>query len=456
MARTNTKSSKTAIINRTAGGSGAVASKITKHQELERLVLTCMLWENNAYQDGQSVAARIEELCKTVAAGTIADLAIRARTDMNLRHIPLFLCVQLARRGELRAETLTGVIQRADEMAEFLSLYWKNGKCPISNQVKLGLRNAVGKFNEYNLSKYLGSNKEVKLRDVLMLTHPKPENKERSKLYKSILDGTIESPDTWEVELSAGKDKKEVFTRLITERKLGALAFLKNIRNMIESGVDDELIRSGLRSMDTQRILPFNFITAARYGTRFEADLEDKMLSSFVDGKPFKGKTVIVIDVSGSMGQKLSAQSELTRLDAAKAICIIGREMCEQVQIYCTAGDAGNVHKTDLIPARRGFALSARVQQAYNELGRNGIFLKQCLSHIQSVEKNVDRLIVITDEQDVDNKANPKDAPSFGTKFNYIVNIASHQNGIGYGKFHHINGFSDKIFTYIQEYEKSV
>lgn len=456
MARTNTKSSKTYEVKRTAGGAGAVASNITKHAELERLVLTCMLWENNAYADGVEIATRIAELCKTVAPATIADLAVRARTDMHLRHIPLFLCVQLARRGELKAQTLTDVIQRADEMAEFLSLYWKDGKCPISNQVKLGLRNAVGKFNEYNFAKYLGSNKEVKLRDVLLLTHPKPINAAQSKLYKSILDGTIESPDTWEVQLSTGANKKDTFTRLINDKKLGALAFLKSLRGMIEAGVSDEVIRSGLRSMNTARILPFNFITAARYGSRFEADLEDKMLSSFTDGTKLKGKTVIVIDVSGSMGAKLSAGSELTRLDTAKAICIIAREMCDDVQIYCTAGESNERHKTELIPARRGFALSARVQQAYNDLGKNGIFLKQCLDYIDTQERNVDRLIIITDEQDVDRKANPKDAKALGAKHNYIMNIASHQNGIGYGKFTHITGFSDKIFNYIQEFEKSV
>ena len=52
--------------------------------------------------------------------------------------------------------------------------------------------------------------------------NPKPVGADRVRIYKELANNTLASPDTWEVELSAGKDKKETFTRLLTEKKLAA------------------------------------------------------------------------------------------------------------------------------------------------------------------------------------------------------------------------------------------
>lgn len=452
MASVNKKKEK--VVKYTGGG--AIASNITPLQELERMTMSCLLFEDNAYIDGVAISDRIKELCKVVKPQAIADLAVKARGDMKLRHIPLFLCVQLARRGELKAKTLTDVVQRPDELGEFLAQYWKDGKCPISNQVKLGLAGAFAKFNEYSFGKYKGEGKDISLRDVVMLVHPKPADATRSKLYKSILEGTLAVPDTWETELSAGKDKQATFTRLIKEDKLGGLAMLRNLRNMVTSGVSDATIKEGISKIRTERVLPFSFITASRYAPRFEAELEVKMLDAFASSKKMSGKTVVIVDVSGSMNGRMSSKSELNRLDAAKGLTIIAREIFNDIVIYCTAGSDGKrIHKTEPIRNRRGFALSEEIGKSFNSLGGGGIFLAQCTQYVEALEKNVDRLIVITDEQDTDDKANPKTASAFGAKSNYIINIASHQNGIGYGKFSHINGFSEKCFDYIEALEDS-
>ena len=140
----------------------------------------------------------------------MAALAREARDKMQLRHAPLFLVRELARRkgaGPLVAETLEHVIQRADELGEFVALYWKEMKQPLSAGVKRGLAQAFTKFDAYQLAKY---NREsvVKLRDVLFLCHAKPKDDEQAAVWKKLVEGTLESPDTWEVALSAGKDKK--------------------------------------------------------------------------------------------------------------------------------------------------------------------------------------------------------------------------------------------------------
>jgi 60 kDa SS-A/Ro ribonucleoprotein len=150
---------------------GAPAKLISTQQELRRSVLACMLWEDQFYEDGVAIAGRIRELVPRVAAEKVAALAIEAREKMKLRHAPLLLVREMARLATHRhlvAETLFRVVQRADELSEFVALYWSEGKQPLSAQVKKGLAAAFTRFDEYALAKYNRAS-PVKLRDVLFL-----------------------------------------------------------------------------------------------------------------------------------------------------------------------------------------------------------------------------------------------------------------------------------------------
>lgn len=136
---------------------GAPAIPSNAYQELRRAVLACLLWEDQFYESGEDIAARIGTLVKRIPAEKVAQLAIDARTKFKLRHAPLLLVREMARgKGNIIGRTLSEVIQRADEMGEFLSIYWKDGRCPLSKQVKIGLGNALKKFDEYQLAKWGG------------------------------------------------------------------------------------------------------------------------------------------------------------------------------------------------------------------------------------------------------------------------------------------------------------
>ena len=190
--RTNTKA---VVSERTH--EGAPARRISPLQELRRTVSACLLWEASFYESGSDVATRIAELVKRCRREDVAALAVEARTEMHLRHVPLLLARELARErdGTARAvnepgrglvrELLAQVIQRPDELAEFLSLYWQDGRKPIARQVKRGLGDAFKKFSEYQLAKYNRPGK-VKLRDVLFLAEPKPVNEEQRVLWKRL------------------------------------------------------------------------------------------------------------------------------------------------------------------------------------------------------------------------------------------------------------------------------
>jgi len=442
-----------------AGGMGATAARINALKELQRSVLACFLWEDIAYEGGETVATRIARLVPNVAPEEVAALAFNARSTGKLRHVPLLLVREMARHPKHKAYVafaLEQVIQRPDELSEFVSIYWKNKKEPLSAQVKKGLARAFTKFDEYQLAKYSGEGKDVSLRDVLFLCHAKPQDKKQAALWKRLVNNTLKTPDTWEVALSEskGENKKEVWERLLSEGKLGAMALLRNLRNFETQGVDRKLVTQALKSCKTDRVLPFRFITAVKYAPRYQTELEATMLRAVNGVKTLKGKTVVLVDVSGSMDSGLSGKSEMSRIECASSLCILLRELCEDVVFYATAGyDGSCVHKADLVRPHRGFALRDEIIKKKNELGGGGIFLKQAMDYALAKESEADRVIVITDEQDTDKKANPDTANAWGKK-NYIINISVEKGGVAYKKFHHINGFSESVIDYIAASEQ--
>lgn len=441
---------------------GAVANHLTPEEQLRRSVMTYLLWEGQFYEDGVSIAERISTLVSQSNPYKVIEIAKQARNDMKLRHVPLFLATKLLKTEakNLVDDLLEDIIQRPDELAEFLAIYWKenpksNGKKrqPIAAKAKKGLAKAFRKFNEYSLAKYNRDN-EIKLRDVLRLVHPKPLNKEQEVLFGKLKNDALATPDTWEVAISAEGNKKEVWERLLMDKRLPGMAFMRNLRNMYKAGVDEELIKEGFKTINFSKLLPFRFITAANHVPRYELYIEEAMLKNLSQQSKLYGRTIIVVDVSGSMyGTTVSAKSEIDRAHAACGVAVLLREVCEDPVIFATAGDDGaRIHKTQLVPARRGFALSDTIYKLCRPLGGGGIFLKQVMDYIYETYKKAERVIVITDEQDCDTLNSPDKALTIGNN-NYIINVGSYDRGIAYKNWTHITGWSESVINFIGAYE---
>jgi hypothetical protein len=425
---------------------GAPARAVTAEQALRRTVLSCMLWEGEFYEDGVQIAGRVHELVPKVDAAKVAALAVEARGKMKLRHAPLLLVREMARHATHRAlvgETLECVIQRADELSEFVAIYWAGGRQPLSAQVKKGLAAAFGKFDEYALAKYDRAG-TVRLRDVLFLSHARPVDEAQAALWKRLAENELATPDTWEVALSAagrgdGQEKREVWERLLAERKMGALALLRNLRNLHAAGVSEELVLSALAALKTERVLPFRFLAAARNAPQWEEALETAMFRALETrtGK-LAGHTVVLVDVSGSMESPLSARSEMRRTDAAYGLAILLREIAEKVTIYTFSDRAQRV------ASRRGMALRDALEKSQPH---SGTYLGAALKQVEAeVREGYDRLVVITDEQSHDSVPAPKGV-------GYVINVASAQNGVGYGAWTHVDGWSEVVVDYIAELE---
>lgn len=428
---------------------GARASQTTALQDLRRSVMSCMLFEGSFYESGVEIVDRISSLVAKVRPSQVADLAIEARERGNLRHVPLLLLCQLAKNKALLASTVERVIQRPDELAEILAIYQKlNARTGtkklnrLSKQLQKGLALAFRKFNEYSLAKY-SRDAEIKLRDVLFLCHAKPKDAEQDRLWKRLIDGKLQTPDTWEVALSAskGEAKREIWERLLTENKLGALALLRNLRNMREASVNEKLVRKSLTNMKTERVLPFRFVAAARFAPQWEPELEEAMFRCLAEQPKLAGKTALVIDNSGSMyGAKVSAKSDMDRSDAACALAILVREICENVTVISYSTNP------KIVPARRGFALRDAIQSATEH---SSTYTDSALALAE--KEGYDRIIVITDEQSHQSIR----GPLVGSKA-YFVNVAPYQNGVGYGPWTHVDGFSEAILDFIRFSEVEV
>lgn len=438
---------------------GGRAVKINDEAQLRRSVMSHMLFEGEFYEDGTKIADRIAALVPKLKFETVAQIAIDARTKSKLRHVPLFIAKECLKhfKGRKVGDMIMQVIQRPDEISELLALYWKDGKRPLAKQLKLGLARALNKFDEYELKKWDGGNAAIKLRDVLFLVHARPQNAKIAHIFAKLANKThipakiveqygfepnvvgLASAETWENRLSRGENKRAVFEEMIREGKLGALAMLRNMRNMLESGVPDDVIREGLRNIKVERVLPFRFISAAKYAPRFEPELEAAMLKCIEGMSKIPGETLLVIDVSGSMSSTVSSRSELTRFEAACGLAMLARELCETVRVV-TFSD----RVVEVVP-RRGFALRDLILKSQPHSGTQ---LGAAVQVANSIAKPEGRMIVFTDEQTAGRVPEPKMTA-------YMVNVASAQNGVGYGKWMHVDGWSEATLAFISELEKA-
>lgn len=422
---------------------GAPAAPMNAEQALRRSVMSCLLWESEFYEDGEEIAARIVRLAKSLPAERVASLAIEAREQGNLRHVPLLLLSALSQVGKgekLVADTIARVVQRGDELTELLAVHAKaNGVAPgavkkkIPAQMKKGLARAFGKFDEYQLAKY-DRDGAVRLRDALFLVHAKPKDDAQAALWKRLVDNQLAVPDTWETQLSGGADKKETFERLIREGKLGYLALLRNLRNMAEAGCDDGLVKDAIIARKgAHRVLPFRYVAAARAAPQFEPAIDQALSEAISEMPVLSGKTVVLVDVSGSMSDKLSGKSDLRRVDAAGALASI---------IHGNLRVIAFANGVEELAARRGIA---GVDNIVKRVG-GGTELGSAVTHVNGLKK-IDRLIVITDEQSHDRVPDPV------AHHAYMINVASAQRGVGYGRWTHIDGFSESVLRFIHEHE---
>lgn len=227
-------------------------------------------------------------------------------------------------------DLVSGVISRADELTDLfayaLTVFKDAKKVPMG--LKRGVADAFNKFDAYQFGKY--NRKEgLTLRNLLRIVHPEPAGEENSAIFKKIMDESLESPYTWEVELSRNgqlgaekKSDKQLWTELITREGsglLGYMAMIRNLRNMVQAGIDNDtwkLVASRIsnpKAVAKSKQLPFGFINA--YDVAKENGVPNVVLNALQEATelslanmPKLGDRVwVILDCSGSMGSPMSS-----------------------------------------------------------------------------------------------------------------------------------------------------
>jgi len=459
MSKFNTKKTgfETGII---AGTETPTAGKYTDYELLRRVTLANLLFESNYYQNSDDIMNQIENLVKKVDPQKVIDLALECRFEQKLRHTPLWLLllVNQFHKDISIKEALAKISTRPDMLMDFLGmLKVRYGKLkPISKPIKKGLALAFDNYDEYQIAKYKKSNMDLSLVDVVNLVHPKPNQKNEIAL-KKLVNGTLQPANTWESALSSGADKKETFERMIAENSLGSLAILRNLRNMKESGISRKVIKQAISQVKSQWLTPLNFLAAQRIAPEFTEDINDAMKNCFATFK-VKGTTILAIDVSGSMGGITSKFSDFSRMDLAFAMAALGSYIFEDLILVFTAGSDYTRKGKHLVWSNsKGLGVFSDFRTIYDNLGGGGIFTYQLCEWLKSegYAKDADRLVVISDSQDIDVARGMKIKPDTTHYENsYIIDISTHTHGIKTGVWTaEINGWSDKLFHYIYALE---
>lgn len=409
---------------------GGVAYKMSTEEELYTAVVTTGL-NNSFYESDKARLKRIVDLIGKCDPEFVAKLAVYTRSKMNLRSVSLVLMIELAKihsGDSLVSKGINGVIRRADEITEMLAYYQmsneRNGVKKLnklSKQVQKGIAMAFNRFDEYQFAKY-NRKREIELRDALFLTHPKASSEAQQVIFNKIANNNLEVPYTWETELSAVgqlkiKDTSErnaaacqKWEELIESKKLGYMALLRNLRNIIEANVSMRHISmvcdiiSNERQVARSRQLPFRFLaayrevkilTSAAVSPILEA-LEDAVLFSASNIKGFDYNTSVVIacDVSGSMQKAISPRSKVLLYDIGLMLGMMMQNRCKNV----VSGMFGNRWKIINMPK---LSILSNVDEYYKREGEVGYSTNGHLviQDLITRKQEVDKVMLFTDTQ---------------------------------------------------------
>jgi len=461
MSRFNTK-----VNNTTTNLAGGKAFKMNAEQELLHTVLTTFL-EDKYYESDDKRLERIKNLVAECEPEYVAKLAYVARKEFNLRSVPVVLLGELSKihRGDdLVRKAIENTVIRVDDLTELVAYL----DCKLPKQVKRGIRRALYKFSGYQLAKYRGEGKSVKLVDVFNLVHPKPQfaTEAQQKAWKDLINGELKvSGQTWEAVISASKDKKKDWERLVTENKLGYMALLRNLNNLIKNNVDEDILEKALAKLtDKEEVkkskqLPFRFLTAYDNveGNRKVADAISVAMDYAVGNAPaLSGKTLVAIDCSGSMEGRPMEIASIFGATLAKA------NTSADLILY-----DDEVYEFNFSSRTPVIDLAKRIQKEANGGGTDTSLV---FKYAEETGKKYDRIIIISDNQSWQDSYSSWGYYVVGgsqaqyNKYKKNMNVDPFVYAIdvqGYGtkdlsspKCIHLAGWSDRLLDFIGIYEK--
>jgi len=315
-----------------AGGEAYVQSP---EMQLASILLTSFA-QDQFYRSSKQTFGELIALLEKVDPLFAAQAAVYARNEFGMRSITHVLAAELASHlsGKPWAKDFyREIVRRPDDMLEIMAYFYSKGAKTLPNAMKKGFAASFDKFDSYQLAKYRGEQKSVKLIDAVNLIHPSPTSRNAEALGK-LVKGELKSSDTWESKLTkAGQQadssedkqalKAEAWKELLTTNRLGYFALLRNLRNIAEHAPD--LIYLACRQLTNEQqikkslVMPFRYLTAVeaikkanisknKVRRQIETALHEALEISLSNVPVFEGSTLIVLDDSGSMTNQFNHQ----------------------------------------------------------------------------------------------------------------------------------------------------
>lgn len=478
----------------TKNNEGAVAFKMEDKEKLMTQVLTSFFNEEKFYGDNSSDLIETAKRIMNSDARFVANLILFTRNEMHMRSVTHALSAELAKHingKPFARRTIERVTERVDDMTEIMSYQMQKFGRTIPNSMKKGISTSFAGFSEYELQKY-DKNKSyscgkcgkkvkleegkakceecgkyvedvkiknpVSLKDIICLTHVK-----HSELVKKVLTGNLEVAKTWETEVSAKGNNKKVWEDLINENRLGYMAAMRNLRNILQAFVSAPVMDKLLALLTSpERVarnkqLPFRYWTAYRelqksgIGTsKVLSALEEAIKLSTANMDKLPGLTFISTDTSGSMmSARISSKSDVTCADIGVLLTAMANYICEDSIL--TTFDTKL--KSCTLPTTGGIIQNANSIR----IDGGGTDITLPIRYLLDTGRKVDRIIILSDNEI--NSGYDGTCQTLVNKYRREVNPNVWVHAIdlqGYGtqqfkgeKVNLISGWSEKVLQFI-------
>lgn len=464
-------------------------------------------------KDSKDLTDKSRDVIKTAAAVANSDnpedlwvICKWAREELHMRTTPNVLaaigCKITATKPWARV-SIPAIAQRADEPLHIFAAYTHLFGKPLPNSLKRGLSDTLAKKSEWEHIRYSDSAPGVhpNTKDMLLMVARKGDWPIKKELFNYLVNGELSNPEVipvaaahaaiaqctkfndvakalvlaarspWEVVLSKFGNTTAVWEFLINNNLLGYMALLRNLRNIENAKVHTDcqkLIREKLiKGAVTSKQLPFRFLAArqniSENWTRSAIDLAFN--ESIVNTPILTGKTLIVVDQSGSMRSPVSDKSTMMCDEVAQTLAAILAKRCgaENVTIYAFADRTKEVGFSD---ADSVMAIVERIKKT--SVG-SSTYAHLPIQVVSALNQKFDRIIILSDMQcytsnvwDYNDTVKLDEAVKlYRNKVNHDVFIHSIDLH-GYGtavvdpkdkKVQLLGGWSENIFKLIESFE---
>jgi GNAT superfamily N-acetyltransferase len=453
--------------------------------------------DDTFYETGSDRLTRLQVLARQVATEDdtfwLGSFVHWLRNTANMRMAAVVIAAEAAAAGHpISRRLVDAACQRADEPAEMLGYWLSTHGRKLPYAVKRGIADAARRlYTEYGFVKYDSSSANVRMGDVIELTHPKPQNEGQSALFqhavdvrhnrdnprgldqlhnlrefynwrKLVLAGDLDPlrtplPNlaTWENLSSLTEMSAAAWERVIPQ--MGYMALLRNLRNFEDKGVSVPVLdQVAARLKDPEQVrksrqLPYRFWSAWKHsGTmRFGQVLEEALQISCENVPRLPGKTLVLVDTSGSMGRTVSARSQIRCVEQAG---LFGAALINASAPGSVLGIYADGFAT-VTTARSVLRTAEAINSAVGSVG-HGTATWPAAVHAWTQHGPFDRIVVFTDMQDHPSRAAPAHIPAHVPIFVWdLLGYKTANIELGSARYM-LGGLSDNSFKLMELLER--